>query len=646
MGSFSILQGTDGIRGLAVASDHPLAEGMDPRRAYQERGLLTESFVEHYALAAGRWLLARVPEKLISPGAIVFAWDPRDSEGRFSEAALRGLRRSGAHVLVAGVLPTPAAAVYQAAAGAAGAVILTASHNPAEENGIKIFLAEGARKPLPEEDADLSALVWDILPEDVEESPLLGPCTESGAEARGIYAGHLSRLPNAWLREGTLDGWDIVLDPGRGALTALAGEIAGEMGPRSLRETNSVGEGPVNEGGGVVALAGRGAVGGKEADLIASHAGLSALFAAGRARREEFRAGGGFAAAGVFDADGDRCYTLFYDPFADAVRVLGGDEAVVLQARFLAAEGEIPEGGVGAVSIESDAGAVAALAAAGLRVELTPVGDKWLLRAAERWGDDFVLGGEESGHIVAPGLLSDAWGRERRLAVGDGMKCFLNTCAAVGGMAAVHPLREVYAALEAPFPRGYKKNLYAYHVDRTRFAPDEPAWEAVRRALEEEISRNLPPGARPRWAPLVDDPAVLCLSLDDAGGRSRAAVFVRNSGTERRTGITLRGPADWGGALRAAGEAVLRELLGRLKDEADPLARMEEALLSELAKGSASPERLDADLGRDAAGRFGVEVPPGRIRKEALRGGLVQEEGGRLALSALGRWFMEARKNR
>ena len=90
----------------------------------------------------------------------------------------------------------------------------------------------------------------------------------------------------------------------------------------------------------------------------------------------------------------------------------------------------------------------------------------------------------------------------------------------------------------------------------------------------------------------------------------------------------------------------MRELLGRLKDEADPLARMEEALLSELAKGSASPERLDADLGRDAAGRFGVEVPPRRIRKEALRGGLVQEEGGRLALSALGRWFMEARKNR
>ncbi|MDP6485166.1 MAG: hypothetical protein QGH70_15185, partial [Nitrospinota bacterium] len=170
------------------------------------------------------------------------------------------------------------------------------------------------------------------------------------------------------------------------------------------------------------------------------------------------------------------------------------------------------EESVGAVSIESDAGAIAALAAAGLRVELTPVGDKWILRAAERWGDDFILGGEDSGHIVAPGLLSDAWGRDRRLAVGDGMKCFLNTCAAVGGMAAVRPLREVYAALEAPFPRGYKKTLYAYHVDRTRFAPDEPAWEAVRRALEEEISRNPPPGARPRWAPLADDPAILCLS--------------------------------------------------------------------------------------------------------------------------------------
>ncbi len=77
------LQGTDGVRGLAVASDHPLARGIDPRKAYLERGAFTEEFAELYAFAAAKWLLESAPEGIISPRAIVVAWDPRDLEGRF-----------------------------------------------------------------------------------------------------------------------------------------------------------------------------------------------------------------------------------------------------------------------------------------------------------------------------------------------------------------------------------------------------------------------------------------------------------------------------------------------------------------------------------------------------------------------------------
>ncbi len=629
-------QGTDGVRGLAVAADHPLARGMDARRAYLERGLLTERFAEHYVYAAAGWLLEKAPEGLISPGAVVLAWDPRDAGGRFAGAALRGLLRTGAHALAVGVLPTPAAAVYLAAAGAAGAVVLTASHNPPEENGLKLLRAPRATKPLPGEDEEISERVWAVAWEGVQGAPESGLCTEAAAEARAVYSDYMARLPNSWLREGDLAGWDLVLDPARGAWSGLAAEVAAGAGPRSLVEVNRLGEGPVNEGGGVIALEGRREVRGGEEALIRAHAGLRGLFAAGRARADALRAGEGFAAGGVFDADGDRAYTLIYDPFEDAARVLGGDEALVLQARFLAAEGELPGGGRAVLTIESDAGAAGALAGLGLRVAFAPVGDKWVLRAAERWGESFALGGEESGHTVVPGLLADAGGRIARLAVGDGLKSFLNTCAAIRGLAEGRDPRGTYATLAAPFPRGYKKSLYAYHVDRARFAPGEEAWEAVGRALWEAAERGFPRGVAPRWAPLEDDPAVLYLALEEAGGRRRASMYVRNSGTERRTGVVLRGPAEWEGSLRAAGEAALRAILLRMKDKDDPDARAEEALLRRLAGGEADPSALDAELAR-----FDASARPERIRREALRGGLIAEEGGRLALTGLGRWLLE-----
>ncbi|MBT3352293.1 MAG: hypothetical protein HN400_13525, partial [Nitrospinaceae bacterium] len=101
------LQGTDGVRGQAVSTEHPLAVGIDSRRAYVERGLFTEEFAGHYAYAAARWLLERAPEDLISPSAIVIAWDPRDIEGRFYGIVSRAVVRAGAHALVAGGLPTP-----------------------------------------------------------------------------------------------------------------------------------------------------------------------------------------------------------------------------------------------------------------------------------------------------------------------------------------------------------------------------------------------------------------------------------------------------------------------------------------------------------------------------------------------------------
>jgi len=620
------LQGTDGVRGLVVPSNHPLAEGLDSRRAYIECGVLTEVFAEHYAFAASRWILENAPEDIISPDAIVIAWDPRDIDGRYYGAVTRAVVRAGGVALVTGILPTPVAAVYLAAVGAAGAIILTASHNPSDQNGIKIFLGPRAMKPLPGDDDVLSTRIWDTPWSEVDGAFELGECLDTASEARTVYSDYIRELSNSWLNKGELAAWDVVLDTARGAWSGLAGEIVKDFSPACLIETNRLGDGPVNEGGGVIALEGRETVRGGEERFIRSHAGLCRLFNVGRARAEELRAGNGFAVCAVFDADGDRAYTVVYDPFGDAALVLGGDEAVVLQARFLKLAGELPEDGLAVLTIESDAGAACALAELGLHLWHTPVGDKWLLLAAARNEGVFSLGGEESGHTVVPGRFSDANGRSLLLAVGDGLKSFFNTCAAICLLTEGLEPRSAYEMLAAPFSRGYKRTLYAHYVDRRRFVPDSETWEIARRALT-EAAESLLGWAVPRWSPLEDDPGVLYMALDSPDGGPLAAIYVRNSGTERKTCVVLRGPRQWGDDLLAVGERVLRAILIPLKDEDDPAVRAEEALLIRLAERTSEIKAADE-----------------QIRKGAVRGGLASSDGDDLVLTELGYWYLEERK--
>ena len=637
-------QGTDGVRGLAADEDHPQASGLDGRTAFLENGVLTPRFVEHYVFEAGAWLLERASEQLISPAAVVLAWDPRDAAGEFTAACVNGLLRAGAHVLSLGVMPTPAAAAYLAGVGGAGAVVLTASHNPAEQNGVKILLAPDSAKPLPDEDEALSARVWASEWSAVEQTPESGRGVEAAAEARAFYVDYATRLPNCWLRTGDLARWSLVVDPAAGAWSGLAAQVLEEFDPLSVCEVNALGEGRVNENGGVVALGGRRIVEGADAGFIDGHAGALSLLKTGRARREELKKGDGLAAACVLDADGDRGYALVYNPFRDALHVLDGDDALVLQARFLERENELPEGGVAALTIESDSGAAAALNEVGLRVVFTPVGDKWILNEARRFGDRFALGGEESGHTVAPGLLLNAVGEGRRIAVGDGLKSFLNTCAAVRSLFEEANPEEAYAAIAAPFPRGFKRSYYAYHVERSRFAPGTEAWEAIGAKLMECAESVFSGAATPRFAPLEDDPGVMYLALEDDAGGPLGAVYVRNSGTESRTGVVLRGPMKWEEKLCAVGDEVLREILRRMKDDDAPGARAEVYLLEALKDREMDARAVDAHLDSDAQARFGAPTQASAIRKEVLRGGLAREEAGVFSITPLGEWYLEQKR--
>ena len=149
-------------------------------------------------------------------------------------------------------------------------------------------------KPLPDEDAALSARIWASNWSTVEQTPPSGHGVESAAEARAFYVDYVTRLPNSWLREGDLARWDLVVDPAAGAWSGVAAQVLEELSPLSVREVNALGGGRVNENGGVGRTRRQARRrGGRTPNSSPAIQGARALFEAGRARREELLRGDG-----------------------------------------------------------------------------------------------------------------------------------------------------------------------------------------------------------------------------------------------------------------------------------------------------------------------------------------------------------------
>jgi phosphoglucosamine mutase len=352
------LFGTDGVRGVA-GRDLTARLAMD--LAVAGAGVLSGTGPSATSAAA----TARRPVAVVGR-------DPRTS-GEFLEAAVvAGLASSGVDVLRLGVIPTPAVAYLTDALDAEFGVMLSASHNPAPDNGIKFF-ARGGRK-LPDEAEDeierrLAAV------SSAAGSSTTGPAagglpdlgfgrvTDASGE-RERYLNHLlSTLPGSG-GGATLAGMRVVVDCAHGA----AHEIAPRMLRRAGAEVIGIGTEP-------------------DGDNINSGCGsthLDALKAAVVAH--------GADAGIAYDGDADRCLAVDADG-----QVVDGDQIVAVLAFALKDAGRLPDDTV-VVTVMSNLGLRLALRDAGITLVETPVGDRYVL-AAMRKGD-FALGGEQSGHVI------------------------------------------------------------------------------------------------------------------------------------------------------------------------------------------------------------------------------------------------------
>lgn len=330
------LFGTDGVRGKA-------------------NGLLTAELALKLAQSAAVVLAPQQPAEGRRITAVV-ARDPRASGEFISAAVEAGLASSGVDVYDAGVLPTPAAAFLVADLGADFGVMISASHNPAPDNGVK-FLGRGGHK--------LADRV-----EDAVEAQMAKPAqTPTGAavgrirrfsDAEDRYVVHLLQS----LGEISLKGMKIVLDCAHGAASGCSPEAFAAAGA----EVVVIGAEPdgmnINDGYGSTHLEQlQAAVVEHSADLGVAH-----------------------------DGDADRCLSVDHTG-----AVIDGDQIMGILAIALKESGRLVDDTL-VVTVMSNLGLKLGMAAAGISLVETAVGDRYVLEGMRSGG--YSLGGEQSGHVI------------------------------------------------------------------------------------------------------------------------------------------------------------------------------------------------------------------------------------------------------
>jgi phosphoglucosamine mutase len=345
--------------------------GTDGVRGPYGGPIINEGFVERLGVAAGRYA-----SRAVSRGVLraVIGRDTRASGLNLSLAVASGLSAVGMECRLLGVLPTPAVSAAVKRDQAVLGVVVTASHNPAADNGIKFF-GPGGLKLTDEQELAIEGLI-------PEEAPTLISRSAHRVEGLDAYLdGAAAMLPAS-----SLKGWRVVLDTANGATFASSPVVLRRLGADLVH------------------------IGG-EPDGQNINAGIGSEYPQQMASRVVATG----ARVGIaHDGDGDRC--ILCDERGE---VLDGDEILTILA-----VDALQRNALGArtlvVTIQSNLGVDAAVKAAGGRVLRTPVGDRYVIERMLAEGSN--LGGESSGHIIRSDVSPTGDGLVAALGVLDVMQ--------------------------------------------------------------------------------------------------------------------------------------------------------------------------------------------------------------------------------
>jgi phosphoglucosamine mutase len=436
------LFGTDGIRG--VANRDPMTAEMALR--------LGQAVAQRF----------RHPER---PGRIVIGKDTRLSGYMLESAMQAGIVSAGADVMLVGPLPTPGIAFITWSMRADAGVVISASHNPYQDNGIKIFAADGFKLP-------------DDVEADIERRMEAIGAGNDGARAAPDAIGKAVRIDDAvgryvqflkqtFPKEHTLDGIKVVVDCSNGAAYQVAPQVFQELGAEVIELNVSPDGRNINEGCGAL-----------HPEAMAA---------------EVRRAGADLGVA--LDGDADRLI------LADEKGIIvDGDQVMAILGTRMLERRQLPEQTVVA-TVMSNLGLERALGAKGGKLLRTAVGDRYVVEAMRERG--LSLGGEQSGHII---FLDHA-------TTGDGIVAALRVLSVM--VAEQRPLSELARAMIR-----YPQVLLNFPVANKRPFEEMPAVQQVIAA----VTRKLGADGRVvvRYSGTESKARVMIEGTDEAGIRAQA----------------------------------------------------------------------------------------------------------------------------
>ena len=334
------LFGTDGIRG--EAGQFPL----DPATVTA----IGFSLASHLAASGAR-------------PRIITGRDTRESGASIEQALIDGASRAGAECLSAGVITTPGVAFVTRKEQAAAGVVISASHNPYHDNGIKIFAPSGRKM----DDAVERLIEADVFNKIEVPAAVSGSHSSTEAEEQ-LREEYLSFLGDEIGKGLDLNGLTMVVDCANGASSALAPTLFERLG------ANVIAINATPDGRNINRDCGSLHIDSLRAKVVSEHADLGV----------------------AFDGDADR--SLFVDGEGNFV---DGDATLWALATYLKAHGQL-KGDVVVATVMSNIGLEIAFRSADIKLERTDVGDKYVLEELLRLNAS--LGGEQSGHIILPDL--------------------------------------------------------------------------------------------------------------------------------------------------------------------------------------------------------------------------------------------------
>lgn len=322
------------------------------------RGVAGKDLTPELAMQIGRGAAAVLAGKTQHRPRFIIGKDTRISGDMLESALAAGLCSVGADVELLGVVPTPAVAYLVRKYGADAGVVISASHNPVEFNGIKLFGGEGYKLP-DEVENEIERHVFNNGAELTQATGTGVGTVKTVSTALDDYVEYLAQAIDA-----DLSGLRVAIDCANGAATAVAQKLFPRLGAACTFLGNAPDGGNINEGCG------------------STHMDKLAKFVV------EHKLDCGVA----FDGDADRCLAV-----DELGREIDGDKIIAVLATEMKQEGKLPED-TAVVTVMSNLGFLEYMKAGGMKTAVTAVGDRYVLEEMRDKG--YGIGGEQSGHII------------------------------------------------------------------------------------------------------------------------------------------------------------------------------------------------------------------------------------------------------